>query len=282
MENQVLKVHFLNVGKGNCTVIKFPSGNLAVIDIDNSRIDNDDDTLQDPIQFLNTEYPNQSIFRFVLTHPDMDHMSGLDELHSNRTITNFWDTDNNKEIDTDKLNLGGYKTEDWEKYQELRVKEENPKVLHIYQDGEAQSFWKEDGVKVLGPSKSMLKKANETEEYNHCSYVIKIEHEGIKIILGGDATKEAWQDILEYHGKDELQANVFLVPHHGSPDNIEKDVFAHISPQYVIISDHRGHSYDYGYYNDLATEQVYSTKHFGNITLEVSDTVKKIYPEKNG
>ncbi|OEU66319.1 MAG: hypothetical protein BA863_04350 [Desulfovibrio sp. S3730MH75] len=278
----MLKIHFLNVGKGNCTVIKFPSGNLAVVDIDNSRIDDDDDILQDPIEFLREEYPNQSIFRFVLTHPDMDHMSGLNELHRNRTITNFWDTDNNKEIDTDKLHLGGYKKEDWEKYQELRAKEENPKTLHLYQDEEARSYWKEDGVKILGPSKSMLEKANETEEYNHCSYVIKIEHEGIKVILGGDATKESWQDILEYHGEEELKANVFLAPHHGSPDNIEKNVFKFISPQYVVVSDHRGHNYDYSYYNNLATEQVYSTKHFGNITLEVSDTVKNISTERNG
>ena len=278
----MLKVHFLNVGKGSCTIIKFPSGRLTIVDIDNSRIDDDDDVLQDPIKFINEEYPNQSIFRFVLTHPDMDHMSGLDELRGNRRIINFWDTNNNKEIDTDKLQFGGYKKEDWDKYQELRVKEEDPKSLHIYQDSEARSYWKEDGIKILGPSKAMLDKANETEEYNHCSYVIKIEHEGINIILGGDATKEAWRDILEYHGDEELQANVFLAPHHGSPDNIEKDVFEYISPQYVIISDHRGHNYDYSYYNDLATDQVYSTKHFGNITLEVSETDKRIYTEKNG
>ena len=87
--------------------------------------------------------------------------------------------------------------------------------------------------------------------------------------------------MLDYHGKEELQANVFLVPHHGSPDNINKDVFEHISPQYVIVSDHRGHNYDYSYYNSLASEQVYSTKHFGNITLEVSAATKKIYPERN-
>lgn len=278
----MLKVHFLNVGKGNCTVIKFPSGNFAVIDIDNSRIDDDEDVLQNPIEFLREKYPNESIFRFVLTHPDMDHMSGLDELHRNRTISNFWDTDNNKKVDLEKLKLGGYKKEDWEAYQTLRDSEKNPKSLQYYQDTDPTSYWKEDGVKVLAPSKEMLTKANETEEYNHCSYVIKIEHEGIKILLGGDATKESWQDILEYHGKDELKANVFLAPHHGSPDNIEKDVFKHINPQYVIISDHREHSYDYSYYNDLASEQVYSTKYFGNITLEVSSEKKNIYPEKNG
>ena len=282
LEGIMLKVHFLNVGKGNCTVIKFPSGNLAVIDIDNSKINNETDVLQDPIQFINDNYPGESIFRFVLTHPDMDHMSGLDELHQNRSITNFWDTKHNKNMEIDKLHLGGYKKEDWEKYQELRIRDENPKVLHIYQNSEPKSYWAEDGIKILGPSKAMIDKANETEEYNHCSYVLKVEHKGITVLLGGDATKEAWQDILAYCGEDELNANIFLAPHHGSPDNIEENVFKHISPQYVIISDHRGHSYDYSYYNNLASEQVYSTKHFGSITIEVSQTEKIIYTEKNG
>lgn len=278
----MLKVHFLNVGKGNCTVISFPSGNLAVIDIDNSKIDDENDSLQDPIAFLKSNYPNRSIFRFVLTHPDMDHISGLHELENNYEIINFWDTDNNKKVDLDKLKLGGYKKEDWETYQTLRNSEKNPKSLQYYQDTEPTIYWKEDGIKVIGPSKNMLNEANKTEEYNHCSYVLKIEHEGIKILLGGEATKESWQDILKYHGKDELKAHVFLAPHHGSPDNIEKDVFQYINPQYVVISDHRGHSYDYSHYNDLASEQVYSTKHFGNITLEVSSEKKNIYPEKNG
>ena len=128
----------------------------------------------------------------------------------------------------------------------------------------------------------MVAKANESNDYNHCSYVLMIEHKGIRILLGGDATKESWKDILEYHGAAALAAHIFLAPHHGSSANIEKDVFAHIDPEYVVISDHYGHSYDYDYYSRLATRQVYSTKHFGNITIEVSDRIKRIYAEKNG
>ena len=31
-----LDFHFLNVGHGDCTIIDFPSGNLSMIDINNS------------------------------------------------------------------------------------------------------------------------------------------------------------------------------------------------------------------------------------------------------
>ncbi len=277
----MLRIDFLNVGKGNCTVIKFASGNLMVVDIDNSKINDKSDVLQDPIDFLNRNYYNESIFRFVLTHPDMDHMSGLEELVSNRSIINFWDTEHNKKVEINKMQLGGYKKDDWEKYQKLRVGD-NPKVLHYLQDTKPLDYWAGDGIKILSPSRTMIEKANKTNEYNHCSYVLKIEYQGIKVLLGGDATKEAWIDIFEHYGSSELNADIFLAPHHGSPDNIEKDVFKHIAPQYVIVSDHRGHSYDYSYYDNLASEQVYSTKHFGNITLKIDETKGRIIPEKNG
>jgi beta-lactamase superfamily II metal-dependent hydrolase len=276
----MLKIHFLNVGKGNCTVIKLPSERLMVVDIDNSRINDDDDVLQCPIDFLNRTYPNESIFRFILTHPDMDHMSGLYDLDKERKIHNFWDTPHEKEMDLDRMQIGGYSRNDWLAYQKLRKASSEPKDLKLFQGGERLSYWKEDGIKVLGPSNEMVRKAIETEEFNHLSYVLKIVHEGVSILLGGDATKEAWRDILAYHGADELKANVFLAPHHGSPQNIEKDVFKHIDPQFVVVSDHRGHSYDYTYYNSLAKERVYSTKHFGNVHIEVSATKKKIYTEK--
>ena len=276
----MLKVHFLNVGKGNCTVIKFPSGHLMVVDIDNSRIDDDDEVLQCPIDFLNSTYPNESIFRFVLTHPDMDHMSGLYDLSRGRKIYNFWDTPHEKEMDIAKMHLGGYSKDDWLAYQKLRKSSLEPKVLNLFQGEKRLSYWKEDGVKVLGPSKAMVRKAIDTEEFNHLSYVLKIEHKGISILLGGDATKEAWRDILANHDPAELKATVFLAPHHGSPQNIEKDVFKHIDPQYVVVSDHRGHTYDYPYYKSLAKKQVYSTKHFGSVHIEVSATKKTIYTEK--
>jgi len=278
----MLKMHFLNVGKGNCTVIKFPSGKLALVDIDNSKICEDDEVLQCPIDFLDREYPKEAIFRFVLTHPDLDHMSGLHELSKKRKIYNFWDTEHDKTVELDKVHLGGYDKNDWIAYQHLRQQDSEPKVFRLLQNSASQKYWDEDRITVLGPSSRMIKHAASTGEHNHVSYVLRIEHEGIRILLGGDATKESWKDILRFHGKGALKADIFLAPHHGSSHNIEKDVFQHINPAYVIVSDHRGHSYDYAYYNSLASKQVYSTKYFGTITVEISADKKTIYPEKNG
>ena len=98
-----------------------------------------------------------------------------------------------------------------------------------------------------------------------------VEHAGVKILLGGDATPKAWEDIYHEVGPEGLKADVFHAPHHGSKHNINKDVFEHIKPEVVIVSVVEGTEYAYSYYDELATGKngVFSTKYYGNITLEV-------------
>jgi len=261
----MLKVHFLNVGKGNCTIIQFPSGRLSVVDIDNSRIDDEEDVLQDPIQFLDSQYPGLAVFRFILTHPDMDHMSGLAELKSKRAITNFWDTNHDKVLDPDKDEFGLYDPDDWMAYLSMRGSATNPKHLFLYRDT-SNHYWYEDGVSIVSPSATLETLSHGCDEtdsnkYNHISYVLRIEYEGIVILLGGDATRDAWDDIFaHYKAKNQLnmlKAHVFLAPHHGSENNVSPDVFAHIAPEYVVVSVNRGMDYDYAFYAGLATKSVY-------------------------
>lgn len=286
-----MKIHFLNVGKGNCTVIQFPNNRLSIVDIDNSHIDDKNDILTDPIDFLKKEYPNKAIFRFILTHPDMDHMTGLNELFKLRKVYNFWDTDNNKEIDTSSPNFGPYNKEDWEKYLDIRKSESNPKALKLLRNATADCCWSEDNIQILAPSKELVKLSREAAEssdkYNHISYVLRIEYRGIVIILGGDATKATWNDIYEHYDSTNqlnlLKADILLASHHGSSNNVNKEVFKHIAPDYVVVSVIRGVNYDYSYYNTLAKKQVYSTKAFGNITVNIPEVGQaNITHEKNG
>jgi competence protein ComEC len=179
----LLRVHFLNVGHGDCTIIEHPSGRLTMIDVNNSQ-EFDAETfaeelaeerrklqadnpfanaglgmlvgigtpqmgslfapapastplsglgslsgytevyarqkreLTDPIEFMKTNYPNRKLWRFVLTHPDLDHMRGLKRLSENIGFDNFWDTNHTKETPTFRSNSAD--EEDWKFYQSLR------------------------------------------------------------------------------------------------------------------------------------------------------------------
>ena len=100
-------------------------------------------------------------------------------------------------------------------------------------------------------------------------------------MLGGDATTQVWDEIYNTCGKEALAAHIFLAPHHGSPNNVNEEVFQYINPDYVIVSVVRGVEYDYDYYSKLAGEKVLSTKAYGTMRTEVGDEGRyTIYPER--
>ena len=115
-----LVVHFLNVGRGDCTLIEFPNDNrVGIVDICNVKIFDKDterelleayrqtmeyarlkeghrfpillqqayikkksEELTDPIAYYDTHIGrDKDVFRLLITHPDMDHMTGLYRLH---------------------------------------------------------------------------------------------------------------------------------------------------------------------------------------------------------
>src|SRR5690606_14155129 len=104
-------VHFINVSPGDCTIIQHGSGRVSMIDICDGNIDQMERKVAVAIEkalkpkgnFRMKDYPTNpiryaqslgitSIFRFILSHPDMDHMDGLNALLDEIGIANFWNT----------------------------------------------------------------------------------------------------------------------------------------------------------------------------------------------
>ncbi len=300
----MLKLHFLNVGKGSSTILEFPVGRVGIVDVDDSRSIGEeqlvavaemmgvgsrysaykslgnvleakrlvekayDIPLTDPVQYL-SELRIKEIFRLILSHPDMDHMSGLDRLSRKFEILNFWDTNNNKEIDANSWDKSPYRKEDWDRYQQLRESEQSPKALRIHRDQTADCCWVEDGIQILSPSPELVTHANDTKDYHHLSYVLKVTHASRSVILGGDASKKAWGDILEHYGEDGIKADVLLAPHHGSTHNFHKEAMEAMNPDYIIVSVAVGTDYAYDEYRRIG--KVLSTKWYGNIVMTISN-----------
>lgn len=90
-------IHFLNVKEGDCSFIQHKSGRNTLIDIcngnskdmskniamDESIYGNFKQKLYpvNPIEYLK-KFNIKEIFRFILTHPDMDHMDGKNYLQN--------------------------------------------------------------------------------------------------------------------------------------------------------------------------------------------------------
>ena len=270
--------HFLNVGKGNCAIIHFPSGRLSVIDIDDSRSISESHKiymevvekkakLTDPVDYITSNFEDKDIFRFILTHPDMDHMSGIKELFERKTILNFWDTENNKYIDPDSWENSPYDKEDWDFYQRIRKHNENPKVLTLYRGAKSECCWIQDGIEILAPTPQLVEEANKNEDYDHLSYVLMVKYAGKKVLLGGDATKRVLENVIECYGENYIKSDILLAPNHGSPHHISREILDVINPDLTIVSVAEGVEYAYDLY--LRYGIVLSTKYYGNVWTNI-------------
>jgi beta-lactamase superfamily II metal-dependent hydrolase len=96
-----------------------------------------------------------------------------------------------------------------------------------------------------------------------------VGYEGRSAILGGDASKRVWGDILDHYGEESMKTNILLAPHHGSVHNFHKEAMEAMDPDYIIVSVAVGTDYAYDEYSSIG--QVLSTKWRGNIVFSIDD-----------
>jgi len=231
--------------------------------------------LTNPIDYIISNFPNRVIFRFILTHPDMDHMSGIKNLFGKKTVWNFWDTNNTKQVDPDSWHQSPYDEEDWQYYEELHRKEANGiTYIRNLRDDTADCCWMQDGIRILAPTRDLVGDANQNENWDNLSYVLMVEHATQKILLGGDATKFVWENIVDYYN-DYLETDILFAPGHGSPNHISSEILDMIRPRLITVSVAEGVDYDYDTYKNYG--RVLSTKYYGNIKVRIKNDGEIIF-----
>jgi hypothetical protein len=316
-----LVVHFLNVGRGDCTIIEFPNDNrVGIVDVFNLKIFDEDtkkellaeyheskeyeiaklfgllhgrmdeaflakksEELTDPIAYYDTHIgPDKDIFRILITHPDMDHMTGLYRLHwqeRGKSLLNFWHTgDENFNLDdtTDKeWENSPYDKRDWETYKILRNSRESPTSLKNLRWATGD-FWTVDGVEIWSPSAGLISLAKETQQANVLSMVLKISYKERTIVLGGDATAdESWPDILENVAVSKI--DVLKASHHGRRTGYHGPAVKQMSPWLTITSvTEKAHdaTRNYRMYSDYTV----SLRDAKDIRIEIADDGTLYYP----
>jgi competence protein ComEC len=311
----MLTIHFLNVGHGDCTVISHPSGRLSVLDINNApqmdptslselgayyhgsagysfleylypqfqmdklRRSGYGVSLTNPVQFLMYSYPGQPIFRYIQTHPDMDHMRGLVALRQRGfSILNLWDTNYDKRPE----HFRESDEQEWSEYVRLRSGMAGAGVLYLYR-GDRGPYYNmpdvhgspSDEIEILAPTPELIENARRAGNTNDYSYVIRISYGGRRIILGGDAERATWDSIVQHYGAD-LQCDILKASHHGRVSGYHREAVRLMRPTITVVSVGKKPDTDatnkYRQYSD----EVWSTRWCGTITFQI-DVFGKMY-----
>ncbi len=237
--------------------------------------------LTDPLEYYDThigEY--KDIFRLIITHPDMDHMTGLYRLYeqeSVKDIVNFWHTgyEDFNLSDTDWSNSYGYDERDWETYKELRESTNLPKALKKARGGSGQ-FWTEDGIEIWAPTPELESLAVEKDKPNITSMILKISYKGRSIVLGGDATsEETWDSIWPYTTMKDI--NVLKASHHGRKSGYYQSAVKEMSPWLTITSVGNEKEHDATENYRRYSEHTVSLRKSGDIRITIEDDGRLIY-----
>ena len=201
-----------------------------------------------PISYMN-DRGISSIFRYVQTHPDMDHMDGIEALFHEFSPTNFWDTRNTKEMQAASWEVSPYRPSDWKFYKNLRDTDpdEDPKRLTLYSGARSQYYNQGsdgteggDGLHILAATKELVAAANEADEdYNRCSYVILYLTRNSSIVFAGDSHDETWDHILKHHEADVTDIDLLIAPHHGRKSGRSYDFLQTLTPTLTFFGNAR-------------------------------------------
>ncbi|GGM99382.1 hypothetical protein GCM10009721_28040 [Terrabacter tumescens] len=298
-------IHFLNVGHGDCTIIEHPSGRLTMIDINNSKALPEDDEvalaeakglslsqfrtgsytsrsweeyykslLDDPREYWRANFDNRSLFRYIQTHPDMDHMSGLASLFWGEQVAlyNFWDTQHAKTFTESSFDKNHYDWNDWLAYQQLRKGNHGDGTTHSVHArlrDETGDYWTEDGLTILGPTQDLVDYCDRIEHYNNSSYVLRLDYGGRRVILPGDAEKPAWDSIEADYDEGELDCDILKAAHHGRESGYSETAVNAMDPEFVICSVGKKPSTDASDEYRKHDATVLSTRYNGTITARI-------------
>ncbi|SKC44383.1 competence protein ComEC [[Eubacterium] yurii] len=215
VSNHNLRFHFIDVGQGDSSLIITPKGNTILIDA------GDEAHAKKVVSYIR-EQGIEKLDLVIATHPDADHIGGMDKV-----IKNF-------DIDVFAMPDVSAKTNQYKQIQrELKAKK--MRATRLYQGDEVQI---DDDIdfEILSPVKG--KKYDDTNEY---SIVAKIVYKDTSFILMGDATMENEVDII--NNVPDIDIDVLKLGHHGSSTSSSDYFITKTSPNIAIISCGKNNKY---------------------------------------
>ncbi|HIU01701.1 MAG TPA: MBL fold metallo-hydrolase [Candidatus Onthocola gallistercoris] len=234
-----MEVHFLDVGQGDSSLI-LCDGHAMLIDAG----ENDKGT---QVQLYLQQQGVEQLDYVIATHPDSDHIGGMDVILYKFPVDTVLMTDESKDTQT---------------YQD---------VVQVIQDKNIHCEEPEQGdVYTLGSASfTVVSTGDAYEDVNDTSIGIRLSYGETDFLFCGDATETAEDDMLA--SGENLEAEVYKVSHHGSSTSSQTDFLDAIDPEYGVIS--CGEDNDYGHPHEEVMERleernvkVFRTDEQGSIT----------------
>jgi len=243
-----MQVHFVDVGQGDCSLI--------VCDGEAMLIDAGDNSKGTYVQKYLMKQGVSELKYVVGTHPDADHIGGLDVIIYKYACDNILMPD---------------ATSDTATYSDV-ISAINSKRYKITTVGEGDQFTLGSAtVEILSPVKGYPYAEN-----NNNSIVMRIDHFNNSFLFMADAEYQP-QQVIYYDDEINAKADVVKVSHHGANSGYMKAFYDEVDPEYAVISVGKGNDYGHPHedvLNDFKSRgvQVFRTDEQGSIVAKSDGT----------
>jgi competence protein ComEC len=205
-----LRVIFLDVGQGDATLIITPRGRTVLIDA--GKYPGLGKSLSRYIPLS-----DRDIDMVIGTHPDLDHIGGLDSIFQEYAVDIFLHS--------------GY-VEDSLVYRNL-IHDISDTTTRTATAQAGQRFTLDTGIylDILSPYPSIT-----FEEKNEHSVIVRLVYGEHQFLLTGDASIHNEQQLMDVYGQDILHSDVLKIGHHGSQTSTAESFVDMVAPTYAVIS----------------------------------------------
>ena len=200
---QKLKITWFDVGAGDSMYMRLPNGKNVLID---GGLSSKGASIVKKLKNQNVS----TIHYLLSTHPDADHVGGLQTVFEEMEVKNFYYPDDAE-----------YDSATAERVMEL-----------AYDEG-CNLINPERGKKIKGGNGCVLKFVQSDANYsadNEDSLAMFIDYGPLEVLVCGDNEKGS-QEVIEKHNVDVLQ-----LPHHGSKYATSAAFIKRFDPEFVVVS----------------------------------------------
>lgn len=232
-----LKIHFVDVGQGDCTVLQTSGGKNIIIDGgNNQKYDYGKNVV---VPYL-LDRKIKTIDYLMVSHFDSDHCGGLFEVV--------------RELKVKNIIIGKQESsyDNCEKFLELA---KNKKVnVIVVETGNIIKIDKYTHFEILWPdSKKMFNDSN--NGINNNSITARLVYGNFTMLFTGDIEELAEEEIVKmYQNSDILDVDILKVAHHGSKSSSIDEIVEKITPKISLVG--VGKDNNYGHPNKDVLERL--------------------------
>lgn len=216
---QKLKIHFVDVGQGDCTFITTPQNKTILIDGGGSMFEEYDVGKSTLLPYILDRGYTKLDYVFI-SHFDQDHVGGiltiLEELRVGQVYISKQEQD----------------SENYQKF--LKIVKDKKIQVKVLKQGDCLKIEKNLYFDILWPIEEQIQE----NVLNNNAMVMKLRYGKFSMLFTGDIEAIGEEKILDFYkekGESILKSDVLKVAHHGSKTSTTQSFFEKVNPKICLI-----------------------------------------------